>query len=45
MDFITKLPRLENSTIKNKFDSILVIVDKLIKYIILILYKETYNIK
>ena len=45
INFITKLSRLKDSTTKNKFDSIFVIVDKLTKYTILILYKETYNIK
>ena len=43
MNFITKFLKSENSIIKNKFDSIFVIVDKLTKYIILILYKKTYN--
>ena len=45
MDFITKLSKLKDSITKNKFDSILVIIDKLIKYIMLILYKKTYNTK
>ena len=43
IDFITKLLKSENSITKNIFDSILVVVDKLTKYTILILYKETYN--
>ena len=44
MDFITKLPKSEDFITKNKFDSILVIVDKLIKYnldIIIIINKIT----
>ena len=45
INFITKLLKLKDSTTKNKFDAILVIVDKLTKYTILILYKETYNTK
>ncbi len=43
MDFIIKLPRLVNPVTNNKYDSIIVIVDKLTKYAIIILYKESYN--
>ena len=43
MDFITKLPKSGNPTTKESYDSIMVIVDKLTKYSILILFKETYN--
>ena len=43
IDFIIKLPKLEDPITKDRFDLILLIVDKLTKYIILILYKETYN--
>ena len=43
INFIIKLLKSEDFIIKNKFDFILVMIDKLTKYIILILYKETYN--
>ena len=43
IDFIIKLFKSKDFITKNKFNSILVIVDKLTKYIILILYKKTYN--
>jgi len=43
MDFIMKLPRLVNLVTNNKYDLIIVIVDKLTKYTIIILYKESYN--
>ena len=43
MDFIIKLPRLVNLVTNNKYDLIIVIVDKLTKYAIIILYKESYN--
>ncbi len=43
MDFIIKLPRLVNLVTNNKYNSIIVIVDKLTKYAIIILYKESYN--
>ncbi len=43
MDFIIKLPRLVDPVTNNKYDTIIVIVDKLIKYAIIILYKESYN--
>ncbi len=43
MDFIIKLPRLVNLVTNNKYDLIIVIVDKLTKYTIIILYKESYN--
>ena len=37
------MPKSENFTTKNIFNFILVVIDKLTKYTILILYKETYN--
>jgi len=43
MDFIIKLPRLVNPVTNDKYDLIIVIVDKLTKYTIMILYKESYN--
>ncbi len=43
MDFVVKLPESKDPVIGGTFDLIIVIVDKLIKYIILIPYKETYK--
>ncbi len=43
MDFVIKLPRLVNPVTNDKYDLIIVIVDKLTKYTIIILYKESYN--
>jgi len=43
MDFIIKLPRLVNPVTNDKYDLIIVIVDKLTKYAIIIPYKESYN--
>ncbi len=43
MDFIIKLLELKDLVIRGTFNLIIVIVDKLIKYIILIPYKETYK--
>ena len=43
MDFIMKLPRLVNPVTNDKYDLIIIIVDKLTKYTIIILYKESYN--
>ncbi len=41
MNFITKLPTLKDSTWGVKFDSILTIVDRLIKYTMFISFKKT----
>ena len=41
MDFVVKLPRSEDPVTKVKYDSILVVVDKLTKYAHLILWRET----
>ena len=41
MDFVVKLPRSEDLVTKVKYDSILVVVDKLTKYAHLILWRET----
>ena len=43
MDFVVKLLPLINPVTNNKYDLVIVIIDKLTKYIIIILYKETYN--
>ena len=40
-----KLPKSENYIIGVLYNSILIVVDKLIKYLYLILYKKTSNIK
>jgi len=44
MDFIIKLPKSKDLVTGNTFNSIIVIVDKLIKYTIIIPYKETYKV-
>ena len=43
MDFIIKLLRLEYLVTKEKYDLILVVVDRLTKYIIIVLFKKGYN--
>jgi len=43
MDFITKLPKSTNSAIGKRYDSILVMVDKLIKYSHIIACKEKFT--
>ena len=43
MDFITKLPASSDVVTGTKYDSILVIVDKLTKYTEMIPFKETYT--
>ena len=42
MDFIIKLLKLKDLTININYDSIIVIVDRLTKYTILILFKKLY---
>jgi hypothetical protein len=44
MDFIVKLPPSIDPVIKIIYDLIVVIVDKLTKYAIIILFKETYSV-
>jgi hypothetical protein len=44
IDFIVKLLLFINPVTKVIYDSIIIIVDKLTKYTIIILFKETYNI-
>ena len=45
MDFIMKLPKSEDIIIRIKYDSILVVVNKLTKYIYLIPYNKEFTIK
>ncbi len=45
MNFITKLPKSTNLAIGDKYDSILVIVNKLIKYSHIIACKKKFNAK
>ena len=45
MNFIIKLSKLRNSTIDVTYDSILVIVDRFIKYSHIILFDELYIAK
>ena len=45
LDFITKLPLLKDLMTKVKYDSILVITDRLTKYAYFILYLESSNAK
>ena len=42
MDFITKLPKLKNPATGDSYDSILVMVDRLMKYSHIVPFKETY---
>ncbi len=44
MDFIIKLLKLRDLVIKDVFDLIIIIINKLIKYAIMIPYKETYKV-
>ena len=45
ISFIIKLPRLKNLIIKEVYNIILVIVNKLIKYFYIILFKKKYIVK
>ena len=45
MNFITKLLKLIELTTKIKYNSIIVVVDKLIKYLYFILFKKTFDAK
>ena len=45
MDFIVKLPKLENISTNIKYNNILVIIDKLTKYAHFISYKEIFEAK
>ncbi len=44
MNFIIKLLKLRDLVIKDVFDLIIVIINKLIIYAIIIPYKETYKV-
>ncbi len=44
MDFIIKLLKSKDPVTGNTFNLIIVIIDKLIKYTIIIPYKETYKV-
>ncbi len=44
MDFIIKLLKLRDLVIKDVFNLIIIIINKLIKYAIMIPYKETYKV-
>lgn len=43
MDFVVKLLKLKDLVTGNTFNSIIVIINKLIKYAIIIPYKEIYK--
>jgi len=43
MDFVIKLPKSKDLVIGDTFNSIIIIINKLIKYTIIIPYKETYK--
>ena len=45
MDFITKLFKSQNLTAKVNYNSIMVVINWLIKYTHFIFFKETFNVK
>ena len=45
MDFITKLPKSKDPTTSEVYNAIMVIVDRLMKYTIIIPFKEKHNTK
>ena len=45
MDFIVKFLQLEDINSNIKYNNILIIIDKLIKYIYFILCKKTFEVK
>ena len=45
MNFIIKLSKSKNSTNEKTYDAIFVIIDRLIKYCHIILFKEIYDVK
>ena len=45
MDFIIKLLKSKNSMIKTLYGSIIIVIDKLTKYIHFILFKTNFNTK
>ena len=45
MDFITKLLKFKDLIIIEVYNTIIIIVDRLIKYVIILPFKEKYNAK
>ena len=45
MDFIIKLLKLQDLSIKEEYDVILIIIDRLRKYSYLISFKEKYTVE
>ena len=45
MDFITKLLKFKDLIIVEEYDAIMVIINRLMKYIIILPFKEKYNAK
>ena len=45
MNFIIKLSKSRDSTNEKAYDVIFVMIDRLIKYCHIILFKETYNVE
>ena len=43
MDFVVKLSKLKDLATGEAYDSIIIIVDKLIKYAIMVSFKESFN--
>ena len=43
IDFITKLPKFKDSVTEITYNLIMVIVDRFTKYLIVVLFKETYT--
>ena len=45
MNFITKLSLSMNSTTKKNYDAILIMIDRLIKYFIIVFFKKEYTVE
>ena len=45
MDFITKLLKSKDLIIIEVYNTIIIIIDRLIKYVIILPFKEKYNTK
>ena len=43
MDFITKLLKSKDLIITEVYDAIMIIIDRLMKYVIMLPFKEKYN--
>ena len=43
MDFVVKLPKSKNPTTQKVYDSIMVIINKLMKYVFIIPFKKKYK--